>query len=250
MGSKPVPANWFWRPIVGEDMDVSLGGLILSGGKRTTKNDIALLRLFPELKYVALSGNEVDDESIRVLEKLPNLQTLYLDATSLTDVGLQSVESRRCLVVLSLSHSDRSQEPSKLTPKGITECVTRLPSLTNLDLSGLPLDEHAIGQICLHCARLEHVTFHNVKMTDDALCHLKHLKNLATIRLTENPGITDKGLEELSQLTQLQGLDLHGSGVTPEALEKYVVRMPNLRFSDPVLEMLGNVPENNDPFGR
>jgi hypothetical protein len=140
---------------------------------------------------------------------------------------------------------------SPCTAKGFA-ALKDLPHLRKLVIGkgGLgPAAVAAIGQ----CKELRHLALLNCGLTDAELPGLKDLTQLEHLALSENPGITDKGmatvkgferlrvlymnktsvgdkgLAELKPLDGLRTLSVKMTKVTGAAADKFADEMPNLR---------------------
>jgi hypothetical protein len=71
------------------------------------------------------------------------------------------------------------------------------------------------------------VRFHNSKVTDAELKHLKTLTKLQVLDLSATK-VTDAGLEHLKGLTKLEDLDLTSTNITDEGL-KHLSGLTNLQ---------------------
>jgi hypothetical protein len=60
------------------------------------------------------------------------------------------------------------------------------------------------------------------KVTDDHLAHLKAFPHLRSVEVANKPFVTDAGLAHLAALDQLEGLVLNGTGVTAEAVVRFL----------------------------
>jgi Leucine-rich repeat (LRR) protein len=78
----------------------------------------------------------------------------------------------------------------------------------------------SLRQLGLCCCRLN----------NDGLIHLKHLKNLESLDLTETY-INDEGLEHLVGLSSLKRLELHFNKVTNAGVEKLKKSLPGLEIT-------------------
>ncbi len=142
-------------------------------------------------------------------------------------------------------------DASLCTAKGFA-ALKDLPDLRKLVVERAnlsPMTLTAIGA----CKELRHLGLVSSGVTDAELLGLKKLTLLETLSLSDNPGITDKGmatvkgfdrlrvlflsktsitdkgLAELKSLDGLRTLSVKGSKVTLDAAEKFPDDMPNLR---------------------
>ena len=102
-----------------------------------------------------------------------------------------------------------------------------------MGLRHLGLNESGITDVELPAlkklTRLEHLTLtNNPKITDKGMQTVKGFERLQALYLG-NTALTDKGLAELRGLDGLRTLNLANTKVTADAAEKFVDEMPNLR---------------------
>jgi hypothetical protein len=90
--------------------------------------------------------------------------------------------------------------------------------LTDVELAGLK-----------KLTRLEHLALsNNPKITDKGMQTVKGCERLRALYLAST-ALTDKGLAELKVLDGLRTLNVVNTRVTADAAEKFVDEMPNLR---------------------
>jgi hypothetical protein len=121
-----------------------------------------------------------DHEWDALLDAMTNAQVTSLNAQGLmTDAVLGAVARMSHVTTLALNGS------RQLTDAGLRH-LAEMPQLENLDLSG-------------------------VKMSDDGLEVLRHLRNLRRFTLCWHGGVSDAGLAHLASCEQLESVNLMGS---------------------------------------
>jgi hypothetical protein len=142
-------------------------------------------------------------------------------------------------------------DASPCTFKGFA-ALKELPSLQKLVIGKGALTAAAAAAIG-QCKELRHLGLQSCNLTDAQLEQLKPLKLLVHLTLSDNPKVTDKGMQTVKEfdrlqvlylsktgltdrgLMELKGLDglrtfgVTGTAVTQEAAEKFADDMPNLR---------------------
>lgn len=146
--------------------------------------DVHLSRFadLPALEELNLDSCPVGDWAIAYLADhnvVPNLTSLDLADTDLTDLGMVHLPKFEHLTHLSLFYCN-------ITNNGLRH----LKNMTSLEV--LNLDSREVG--------------------DDGLAHLQHLKNLKSLDIFSGR-ITDVGCAHLSKITSLESLELCGGGV-------------------------------------
>jgi len=147
------------------------------------------------VRELVLGRTQITDHGLAYLP-LESLEWLDLAYTSVTDHGIERLESAKNLRRLSL-------EGTRITSRGL-ETVSRLEQLQELDLSELPLDDHSLS----------------------ALMRLKRLKSLW---LTNTP-ISDEGLGQLALLPDLEFLDLRGTQTSSQGRQRLAGQRPRLHI--------------------
>jgi hypothetical protein len=141
-------------------------------------------------------------------------------------------------------------DASKCSDKGIA-ALKGLPHLRKLVFGKVDLTQVGVNSIG-QCKDLRYLGVANAGLTDAKLEALKNLTLLEHLTLSDNPKITDKGmqtvkgfdrlrvlylsktsitdsgLKELKVLDGLRTLGVSGTKVTPEAAEAFADDMPNL----------------------
>ena len=164
---------------------------------------------FAEVETLWLDHTTVSDAGLESLKRLTALQRLYLQDTKITDTGLENLRGLTALRGLGL-------EGTKITDAGIENLrgLTALQYLllmhTTVSDAGL---ENLSGLTALQDLRLE-----GTKITDAGLENLRGLTALQELVLNHTQ-ITDTGLQNLRGLTALQSLGLEGTKITDSGLE-------------------------------
>ena len=104
---------------------------------------------------------------------------------------------------------------TKVTWRGIAEIAARLTQVTSLAVGGEGTDPAELG-VLSGMAQLEELDLGGVKTTDEEILHLRSLRSLRTLRLSDWCG--DKGLEALRTLSNMETLVLYDSHVTDGGL--------------------------------
>jgi hypothetical protein len=168
------------------------------------KAAVAALPMLQEIRVLTLRGNAFDDSSIEALGRLPQLESLCLDYTEITDEGLSKLAAPERIQELVLWTSSRDTticrglsgfvEMRRLTVecKDLTReevaSIASLPKLERLDLS----DVTTIGE--------------------DVFAPLEKAKSLQELSLASSDaeGFDDGDLTALADLPNLRELTLYG----------------------------------------
>lgn len=203
-----------------------------------------------ELRRLSLTGN-FDDEGVRLLTRLVNLEALELNSGRLRGAGLANLASLPNLRYLRIAHATPDLSLSELAScpalavldlgsAGITDDIlSTLPSLPHLQ--SLSVDENLINDEGLNAlTRLANLTELNLRRTlitdagiETITKHEPFQQHLRVLCLGERnvynapPTITQAGLTHLSRLSQLEALDLRYVNLVEVDLQ--VLALPSLR---------------------
>jgi len=169
-------------------------------GKPVDEECMRLLASFPEVVSVSLAETKVTDEQLRHIQGLDKLASLQLGGTPVGDKGLAYLTDLPELTVLHLFGT-------QVTDAGLKH-LKAIPSLRILDLR-------------------------HTRVTDAGLEELQALDKLEHLLLAGRQ-ITDKGLKSLYGLKNLGRITLTGCNVTPRGiaqLRKALPRHPQVDFS-------------------
>jgi hypothetical protein len=175
----------------------------------------------PAAGRVSVKFESVTAASLTSLKKAPQIGALdVFDATQCTNAGFVALKELPNLRKLTLGKSNISAAN--------TVAIAQLKELRVLYLPGSGLSDSEL-------ATLKALTFlealdlsDNPQITDAGMETVKTMERLQVLHLAKT-GITDKGLLALKPLDGLRALNVVGTKVTGEAAEKFADDMPNLR---------------------
>jgi Leucine-rich repeat (LRR) protein len=170
---------------------------------------------------VAAKLTAATDATLLALRKHPSIGALdILDAAKCTTKGLIALKDLPKLRKLVLGSSN-------LTVAG-ARAIGQCADLRHLGLAEAGLTDAELGGL-QNLKRLEHLTLsNNPKITDRGMQTVRGFERLQVLYLS-NTALTDKGLAMLRVLDGLRTLNVVNTGVTAEAADKFVDEMPNLR---------------------
>lgn len=131
--------------------------------RSTIRECASQLPAFSALRWLALTGTDVQDADIVHVAQLKSLEILSLSSTALTDRGL--------------------------------ECVEGLTGLNDLDLTRTAVGDAGLAHL-KNLKHLENLALDSTGVTDAGLVHLKELKSLRRLSVS-NTQVTPAGLEAL-----------------------------------------------------
>lgn len=191
---------------VGDDLTRHLGrltGLVHLQLNQCGLTDVGVERLetLSKLQYLDVNWSPgITDRGLSVVERMPQLGTLSLINTSVTDKGLSSLHQLP-LEALFLSHT-------KVTDAGMT-VLSQLRTLEVLDLQGT-----SVG--------------------DDGVAQLSSLSKLRMLAL-QKTALTDQGMKHLATVRSLQTLHVGGTKVTADGIAELQKALPNCKITNELL---------------
>jgi Leucine-rich repeat (LRR) protein len=167
---------------------------------------------------VTFEGTSVKDKDLRLLQRLPNLESVVLDLTDITGEGFVFLGKCRNLQNLHLSHTK--------TLKGENlKYLHACRKLKVLDLRLTSIRDKGLAHL-KPLKNLEVLGLGNTKITSAGFVNLKDLGALKELYLYGNKGITD--LKDLAGLTNLEVLYLNGCPIGDEDL-RHLAGLEKLR---------------------
>ena len=179
------------------------------------------LRGVPQLESLDLGLSKVTDAGLEDLKGLTKLQWLNLGHTQVSDAGLEHLQGLTNLQSLFL-------DDTKVTDAGL-EHLKGLTKLQRLNLWQTKVTDAGLEHL-KGLTNLQSLGLLGTKVTDAGLERLKRLSNLQSLGL-EDTQVTDAGLEHLKGLTKLQSLKLMSTKVTAVGVE-HLSGFTKLRFLD------------------
>lgn len=178
-------------------------------------------RALKTFSVLVVTGGDVTNDDVAVLEDLTDLSHLDVRYTRISDAGLSHFRRMTQLRKLYLSGTDVSDSGLKT--------LNHMPELRTLYLSGTKIGDGGI----VHVARLKQLEELNLSqcktITDAGIELLKSQRQLKQLNLT-GTGITDEGLQHLARLEKLEGLYLHGTNVTEAGIGRLRTALPKCKI--------------------
>ena len=160
----------------------------------TTDDDLRPLAAFPQLESVNLRHTSITDQGLLHLGTLANLKSLDLPPT-ITDDGLALIRGHGGLEHLILSGTG-------ITDAG-AQCLSQCRQLRTLVLLGTAITDAGMEDI-VKCTKLESLVVPE-QIHNEGLRHIHSLKHLVALDLN-GANVTDDGLATLAELRNLEWL--------------------------------------------
>ena len=183
--------------------------------------DLSFLSKLTSLESLTLSGNKIQDLS--ALSSLANLDTLDLSGnTDLADLSkLSGLPSLKTLNVSGTAVADVSKVPASVTDLDISDTsVVDLGQLRTTNLESLKASGNGIS---------------------DATA-VASMTSLASLDLSNNPGLLISGIPDLTKLTGLNNLNLKGTGISAADEAALKAKLPGNLTTGEWFEKIVGVP--------
>ncbi|MFH1718179.1 MAG: M56 family metallopeptidase [Planctomycetota bacterium] len=200
----------------------SLEVLGLFGNPGMTDDGLKALTQLRSLRHVRLGMyGPFTDRGMEYLAAMPSLKVLWLDTPNVTDEGLRRLSKSRSLERLTVHWLE------KITGRGVAY-LKNMPQLKGLDVTSATLTDADLAYFGA-MPNLDDLVL-GFGFTDAGISRLadcRHLKRLHVQGISNSP-LTDKSLEAISTLHELEDLSIAGTGFTDEGIE-LLLRLKNLR---------------------
>ncbi|MEE9391585.1 MAG: hypothetical protein V3W41_03680 [Planctomycetota bacterium] len=161
------------------------------------RNPAAIVGLAPATKFLRVYGQKFADPELKqIVDRCPELESLVLSGSYVTDRGLEPLARLERLIDLSLAQCP------VMTDAGL-EVVTRLPQLRRLDLTGF------VGQTAS-------IQFEGAQGEEPEY-------------VMPGSKLSDQGLRKLLNMGQLMSLDISGTQASGPTISALIQGLPNLR---------------------
>jgi hypothetical protein len=171
--------------------------------------------------FISIDGRSLDnlsDETLSYLGKMPQLTELKVDETDVSNAGLKYLVPLKNLIMLSASHT-------LITGEGLSD-IEKLSGLERLELCGTRLSDASISKL-ESLKQLHLLGLSRTGIGDEGVAHLQALANVERLWLADNQRITDKSVAYLARLPNLHDLDVSGTGITGGSV-KYLLQCKGL----------------------
>ncbi|MEZ6139854.1 MAG: hypothetical protein R3B84_04705 [Zavarzinella sp.] len=183
--------------------------LVLNRCQKITDSGIFYLQKLPKLEEISLNDSSVSEGCLQILAKIPTLEAISLGNTEVRGsrindlLSLQKLHTLDCLVVAE--------------PHAALQNLSKLPKLTNLPRLGSGFNNRDIAALA-RLTNIEKLVIQSNQVIDGALAPLSECKNLKDVVL-QSDSLTDGALVFLQQLPKLKSLELAGGRLTDQALK-------------------------------
>ncbi len=134
-------------------------------------------------------GTGITDRDLKVLAEDPNVQTLTIEDTAITDTGFATIAQFKQITCL---NADRT----KLTKAGV-KSISLMPNLVHLAISENDIGDDSLPYLA-KLSKLRELTLRGTKITNAGLHKLAPLRNLQMIQLNRT-AISDAGVKYICE---------------------------------------------------
>jgi Leucine-rich repeat (LRR) protein len=199
-----------------------------------------------QVTAVYLRASWVTDGDLLQLAKLPQLQTLDLSQTRITDQGLAYLRTATGLIDVNLAYAEKIGDPAHAVVKSWTKLrrlnlrgtviadetaasAAKLPDLESLDIADTLVGDVGMEALTL-APKLRELSIGNIRMSEAGFQSLRQFTTLTTLdisgkRHTGPANITANGVDAIASLRQLKVLRL-GHTTFPDKSFAMLARMP------------------------
>ncbi|MBN4066592.1 leucine-rich repeat domain-containing protein [Simkania negevensis] len=216
----------------------TLSCLDLRGCLQVTESGLAMLRDFPSLTALNLSGCKISSEVIKQLEQLPNLRILYLQGCNKIDSSLLKKLEESTIVIRPDGTTNSLEKDNKLK-EAFVDFKHRIGLLSGERSEAIRegltviLKEHREAYGYSSIINLSH----DSSLTDKSLAvylefSQRYSPDLTVLRLENSPLVTGEGAFQHLRFLPIESLYLAGSGVTDKGLMELVPLLKTLKYLD------------------
>jgi hypothetical protein len=183
---------------------------------------LAHVAAVPNVMSLDLAFTVVTNDGLQHLKGCNRLREVSLAGTQVSDQGLEHLAELTGLQKLDIGETDVSQS-------GLAH-LRGLTTVEELILKRIPTGDMGLAHLA-GLTNLRTLDLHGTSITGAGLAHLRGLKKLRVLRIDSNPGINDAGLAYLSGMANLERLYLESTGVSDAGLV-HLKGLTNLRELD------------------
>lgn len=210
----------------------SLGQVVkvdVSGPTAITDRDLPQLNAFPHLRSLNVNASSISDLGMQTIADMTSLEELVLAGTVIGDEGLRHIGKLAQLKRLYLY-------PSAVSDVGMRHLIG-LKKLEFLDAFWTGDTEK--GMACVkQIQTLKSLYIDNKAIDDATIEHICELKNLEHLAFLATSGLTSRHLERLKFLANLRALDFTCGSISGQDLALLEENFPNLEklflFNNPL----------------
>lgn len=193
-------------------------------GPAVTDDSAPPLAGLENLAALALHETEVGDEGLRSLGELTGLRELSLFGTPVTDAGLETIAGLPRLAKLRLRQTGVTGESAGALAE---------TSIEDLELAETEFSNAGMAAV----ASMPQLTKLNLWLTrvdDEGLEALRGVERMTSLNLDNLPGVTDRSIDVINTLSNLEFLHLGKTGITPAGLRSLqgLPRLKTLHVSE------------------
>ncbi len=165
---------------------------------------------------INLNFSSVTDAGMKDICKIRTLRKVSLNMTDLSDKGIMELANLKNLDTLRLGSCP------KITNKGIIHILKNCKRLTALNIGYSKRLTADLIPVISSCPDLVRIELQGLGVNDKQVEMLCKNKAIIKLRLTYNPALTDKSVEQLAKLPRLGSMSVSGcDNVSETAIERF-----------------------------
>lgn len=174
------------------------------------------LEHLPNVKSLDIESSKVTDVGLQRIGRIRSLTGCRLNRADITDAGLASLAALPALEEVHVCHCDRVTDSGLLALKQVPRLVLFGSQITDQTLTVLK-----------DFPRLQLLGLRSDSLSDEGLSALADIPWLTRLALDHCHSLSDEALVRLAAMENLEMLTIHGADITDRGME-YVGRLPRL----------------------
>ncbi|MBA2117922.1 leucine-rich repeat domain-containing protein [Bremerella alba] len=153
---------------------------------------------FPKARYLDFRYCNVDDEGMKSVGQMKNMEVLRTEGAFISDEGMAHLADLTKMRFLNL-------RDKKITDKGIAY-LSGMKNLETLELNEVACSNEGLSHI-QECVKLKKLHLFRTKVTDDGMQYLTEMKDMEDLKFRQSP-VRGEQMEQLKGMTKLKRLDV------------------------------------------
>ncbi|MEZ6072837.1 MAG: hypothetical protein R3C10_21880 [Pirellulales bacterium] len=212
--------EWLSR-LIGEDYFRDVVEVSTAFGGPMSSEGMVHLAALPNIESLYLNESNISDSSLQYVQGLSGITMLTLRDNEISDAGLSHLTGLNRLETLGLSKN-------RIEGDGL-QFLGGKTKLRSLFLYDNPINDVGLSHIA-NIPNLEMLGLSRTLITDNGTKHLVHLSKLKYLSLNCE-AISDASIECLIKMPSLQELELSNTKITPDGFERLRKAIPSCNIN-------------------
>ena len=175
-----------------------------------------------KLESLGLVSPGIGDSGIAVIDGFPALRSLWIEKTSVGNIGMQHVAKARKLSVLSL--------PPTVTGEGLRH-LGALDQLANLWIDIKDDDSNAALEMVHSLPALIQLVIRGGALSDEGLLHIAHAPRLTHLKVHDASRLTEQGIASLKSSGAIRHVVFENCAIDLRAVERLRKKLAPISIS-------------------